>query len=217
MPDHIPFPRAYENKSHGLGRVVEGYSDSTGMFYEADYNRVRSALEAVRERSPALLSAAIRHMKGEKDLLPDDRKAVAGILSGKGVSIDGKATKFVATNWSQNSPTLEREYQPDFALDVGRPVSRKDYLTAVESVEGVRKNHPHFATQIDSLLQSGDVDHLKYPKDWLKARDYQVQPTTLNQFARAVSGISLTQFDSARTYAKLNPAVPCSNPDNDSF
>lgn len=220
MPDHIPFPKAYENKSHGLGRVVEGFTDSkrdTGRFYEVDYNQIRSALEAVRERSHALFLATIRHLKGEKDLLPDDRKTVAGILSGRGVSLESENTRLVAADWGRNSPQLDKAYQPRFALDVGRPVSRQFYLDAAESVDGIRKNHPHFAAQVDSLLQSGDITNLKYPKDWLKGQDGLVQPTTLNQFARAVSAISLIQFEAAGTYAKLNPAPHYNELENDSI
>lgn len=207
----IPLPKHYESKSQGLGRVVDGIFDvdsmvrnSTAYLYEIDYNKMRDALEDLRDESPSLLTSAAAHMTGRSKMDEADQKRTNMILNQHGYGLESDLLKKVVKDWKSKSPSLSASYTPPYMLDIGEPVSRKFFEAVAQKVENIRENAPQFGQALDELLTRGGPNDALHAEVWYK-EEHGDDSRMSRAFASSVSSINGLNATAGRAYVQAVP------------
>lgn len=210
MTDKIVLPSKYENKGQSLGGVVENMMDAnhrTGNLYEANYDRIRNAFEALRQEDRILFRNTVGYMEGLKSLSNEEKEKAARILGREGVDFGSDLTKQVARDWARHSPALDGNYRPSFAVDIGRPVRKEYYIAVAQEIEFIRSSQPEFGLALDKLLKSGEATNIANAAGWYAQTHPDQGDSVARQFGRAVSVLRGIDFDAAKTYSEIKPAA----------
>ncbi len=208
----IPLPKHYENTAQGLGRVVDGIFDvqnttsrGTGNLYEVDYNKMRDALEDLRDESPSLLTSAAAHMTGRSEMDEAGQKRANLILNQHGYGLESDLLKKVVKDWKSSSPSMSSSYSPPFMLDIGTPVSRKFFEAVAQKVENIRENAPQFGQALDEMLKGGGSKAPIYAERWYKEKHGDDSRSMSRSFANSVSAITGLNAPAGRAYVQAVP------------
>lgn len=209
----IPKPDHYRNKGQNLGRVVDGVFDplnatgrNTGNLYEVDYSNMRKAMEDIRGESPALFDRCVTAMTGGRELSEADETVANKILNVHGYGVKSEMLNKVVAHWKLNAPSMSASFEPEYMLDVSRPVAHRFYEAAAEKVESIRERYPQFGKDLDDMLKSGDDSDAIFAERWFKDKHEGTERSSMaRSFGYAVNSINGLNKRAAGTYAKLSP------------